>query len=302
MALPDLNQIRTFVTLYETRSATAAAHRLHVTQPTVSYTLAGLRRRFGDDLFRREGNTLVPTPLATRLFHPLRDALAQIDETIEQPATFDPSTLTDEIVVSLSSIGELTFLPAILGAVRRQAPGLRIRVVPHVADEAENAIARGLVDLAISVRPLPQERLWRTPFLPVEYVAVTSADHPLPPTGPDMFAGRPFVQVSPHGGHVYPNDALVDHSLAGQVVLSIDGYAPLPVVVERSDLVALLPRHVFEVFTERHALVMSPLPWPVHSPPMCVYTRPERSLSPTVRWFRGLALEALEALRWQPDE
>ena len=53
MALPDLNQLRTFVVLYELRSVTAAADRLHVTQPTVSYTLRRLRERFSDELFRR---------------------------------------------------------------------------------------------------------------------------------------------------------------------------------------------------------------------------------------------------------
>ena len=35
MSLTDLNQLRTFVVLYELRSLTAAAERLHVTQPTV---------------------------------------------------------------------------------------------------------------------------------------------------------------------------------------------------------------------------------------------------------------------------
>lgn len=293
MPLADLNQIRTFVALYETRSATFAAQRLHVTQPTVSYTLRCLRRRFGDDLFRRERNTFVPTPLATRLFHPLRDALAQIDAVIEQPTAFDPSAVSDELTLSLSSIGEQTFLPRILAAVLREAPHISIRVVPHVASEAENAIARGLVDLALSVRLLSQERLWRTPFMPVEYMAVTSTAHPLPETGPEMFEGRRFLQVNPRGGHVFPNEALIEHSLSGQIALSIDGYATLPVVVERTDLVALLPRHVTQVFAERHALDMRPLPWPVHSPPVSVYTRPEQSLSPTLRWFRELTLRAV---------
>ena len=61
MPISDLNQLRTFVVLYELRSVTAAAESLHVTQPTVSYTLRRLRERFGDDLFRREGHERVPT-------------------------------------------------------------------------------------------------------------------------------------------------------------------------------------------------------------------------------------------------
>ncbi len=78
MSMADLNQLRTFVVLYELRNLTAVADRLHVTQPTVSYTLGRLRQRFGDDLFRREGHVMVPTPRATQLFGPLHGGLAHV--------------------------------------------------------------------------------------------------------------------------------------------------------------------------------------------------------------------------------
>ncbi|MFF9814943.1 LysR family transcriptional regulator [Streptomyces sp. NPDC014006] len=50
----DLNLARIFILLYETGSVTATADTPHLTQPTVSYSLAKLRRHFGDD-FRRTG-------------------------------------------------------------------------------------------------------------------------------------------------------------------------------------------------------------------------------------------------------
>src|SRR4051794_41861026 len=49
----DLNLVRVFVLLYETRSVTATAEAVRVSQPTVSYSLGKLRRRFDDELFRR---------------------------------------------------------------------------------------------------------------------------------------------------------------------------------------------------------------------------------------------------------
>ena len=91
MSFTDLNQLRTFVTLYELRSVTAVAQRLHVTQPTVSYSLRRLRARFGDELFRREGNDMVPTAKATQLFGPLHEALAQIDATVNETDAFEPT-------------------------------------------------------------------------------------------------------------------------------------------------------------------------------------------------------------------
>ncbi len=294
MSLPDLNQLQTFIALYETRSATGAADTLHVSQPTVSYTLRALRRHFDDELFRREGNSFVPTPKATRLYEPLREALAHLDEILTDHTEFDPATFQGEVTLALSTMGIVTFLPKIAAATRREAPGVRIRVLLHVAASAEDALLRGSMDLALSVRMLPQERLWRTPVMPVEYVAATSQKYPLPPTSEQMFEGRQFIEVGSQGGHIYPNDALAEHGLAGQTALSIPGYSSLPLVLQESDLVALLPLRLAKILQEyRYAITYQPLPWPVHSPPVAVYSRRKEALSPVQRWFREMVQRSI---------
>ena len=296
MAVMDLNQLRTFVALYEVRSVTAAAERLHVTQPTVSYTLGRLRRRFADDLFRREGNALVPTPRATRLFGPVHEALAQIDAAIIDPDDFSPSTLADEVGLALTSIGEQTFLPPVKAALGEQAPHLHLRVERLDADLVEEGLLRGSMDLAITVSLLDSPHLWRSPVRGVEYVALTSREHPLPRTGPAMFDGRRFVRVSARGGHTFPNQALVEHGLTGQVALTVEEFASVPAVLDATDLVALLPRHVAEVFLGWFPrLSISALPWPAHSTPVAVYSRPEVSLTPAQSWFRNLVVTAVTA-------
>src|SRR3954453_17463537 len=87
----DLNLVRVFVLLYETRSVTATAEAVHVSQPTVSYSLGKLRRRFDDELFRRGGDGLAARVGADRLYEPLRDALSGIEQAVEVDRTFDPS-------------------------------------------------------------------------------------------------------------------------------------------------------------------------------------------------------------------
>lgn len=111
MTIPDLNQPRTFVVLYELRSFTATAEFLHVTQPTVSYTLARLRRALADDLPWREGYVMVPTTRATQLKWPLHEALAQIESTVSETASFDPSAFYGRALLGPTLIGEQTFLP-----------------------------------------------------------------------------------------------------------------------------------------------------------------------------------------------
>ncbi|WP_158247618.1 LysR substrate-binding domain-containing protein [Actinomyces qiguomingii] len=150
------------------------------------------------------------------------------------------------------------------------------------------------MDLSISVSVLPTEYLWRTPVLPVTYVAVTSLHHPLPHTSTMMFADRRFVRVAAHGGHIYPNQALDRRGLLDSVTMWVDSYAAVPLIVESSDLVALLPRHVGEVYAQRHELALHELPWPIDSPPVSVYTRTSERLSPAERWLRRLVLESIE--------
>jgi DNA-binding transcriptional LysR family regulator len=294
MALTDLNQLRTFVVLYELRSVTAVAERLHVTQPTVSYTLRRLRARFDDELFRREGHDMVPTAKATQLFGPLHDALAQIDATVNETEAFEPAGFNGQLTLGLTSIGEQTFLPPIMTALTREASRPHLQVERLDSDLVEDGLTRGTVDLAMTVSMIGSPRLWRSHVRAVEYVALVSGEHPLPPTGRDMFAGRHFLRVSARGGHIFPLQALTEHGLMQQIVLTVEEYATVPAVLEATDLVVLLPRHVAEVFTGWFpGLLIADLPWPGQSTPVSLYTRREASLTPAQRWFRSLVLAAV---------
>ncbi|WP_417555291.1 LysR family transcriptional regulator [Microbacterium sp.] len=296
MALADLNQLRTFVVLYELRSVTAAADRLHVTQPTVSYTLRRLREKFGDELFRREGHDMVPTAKATALFAPLHEALAQIDQTVSDPDAFEPAGFSGELALGLTSIGEQTFLPPIMELLAHEAASPHLSVQRLDADLVEDGLVRGSIDLALSVSMIGSPRLWRTHVRAVEYVALCSAEHPLPDTAPDMFTGRHFVRVSARGGHIFPLQVLTEHGLMPQVSLTVEEYATVPAVLKATDLVVLMPRHVAEVFRGWFTgLQIFDLPWPGHSTPVSLYTRREASLGSAQKWFRSIVLDAVAA-------
>ena len=60
----DLNLLRVFDEVMSERNLTRAAHNLATTQPAVSNALRRLRELLGDDLVRRSGYGVEPTPLA----------------------------------------------------------------------------------------------------------------------------------------------------------------------------------------------------------------------------------------------
>jgi LysR substrate binding domain. len=117
-----------------------------------------------------------------------------------------------------------------------------------------------------------------------------------------MFEGRRFVRVSARGGHVYPLQAMIEQGLMPQVALTVAEYATVPAVLEATDLVVLLPRHVAEVFSGWFpGLRIAELPWPGRSTPVALYTRREASLSPAQRWFRSVVLDAVAADEYRPS-
>ena len=60
----DLNLLRVFDEVMAERSLTRAARNLSLTQPAVSNALRRLRDATGDDLVRRSGQGVEPTPKA----------------------------------------------------------------------------------------------------------------------------------------------------------------------------------------------------------------------------------------------
>ncbi|MEK8173317.1 LysR family transcriptional regulator [Streptomyces sp. M19] len=88
----DLNLLIPLNALLLERNVTKAAERLSVAQPSMSATLAKLRRHFDDPLLIREGRALVLTPFAESLLQPVENALIASREVLTSGRSFEPDT------------------------------------------------------------------------------------------------------------------------------------------------------------------------------------------------------------------
>ena len=289
----DLVQVQTFVHLYETRSVTATAELLHVTQPSVSYTLRKLRRHFGDELFLRSPQGLEPTSQAAALYEPLRSALETLVEATQAPVEFEPATSTRDFTLMLSELGELTFLPLLLAQLGREAPGVRLRVEHLVVDDATDLLSRGRVDLVVTSTRLPEDPLVRRPFMTVDYVAMCADGHPRLTSTPDAstLAAERFVSVRGTTGHLGPLRLIQRLGLQDRVDLELTNHSAVPYVVAASELVAIVPRHIADVFSARHAVTAWDLPWVVEPIEVAAYTR--RSPGPAREWLADTVVRTL---------
>ncbi|MBM7520510.1 LysR family transcriptional regulator [Nocardioides nitrophenolicus] len=294
----DLNEVRTFVTLYETGSVTGTAERLHVTQPTVSYTLAKLRRRLGDDLFTRSRSGLEPSAQATSMYGPLREALLTIERTVAGADGFDPATTDRVFTALLSEFGELSFLPLLLPELARHAPRARLRVESLLVDDVIEQLVRGRVDLALTGSLIDDERLERRPFMSVGWAIIVAADHPRigqPVIEAEQFAAERFIHVRSRAGHDGPTRLLDQVGLRGQVELELTSYSSAPYVVAATELISIVPRHIAEVFSRRHGLQVVELPFYVAPIDVAAYTR--RTPGPAQQWLADLVVTTLSQRR-----
>ena len=97
----DLNLLVALDALLTERNVTRAAKRVGMTQPGMSNALHRLRRLFDDELLVRSGRSFLLSPHGEALAAPVAEILAQIQDTLESRASFDPGR--DEHHFSISA-------------------------------------------------------------------------------------------------------------------------------------------------------------------------------------------------------
>ena len=288
MADFDLNLVRVFVLLYETRSVTATAGAVHVSQPTVSYSLAKLRRRFDDELFRRGRDGLVATVVADRLYEPLREALAAIEQAVDPAVDFDPVSAHARFTIALSDLGESSLLPRLVGPLAAEAPGVSLTVRALDVTSASDELLRAHLDAFVATPTLTAPQLRRIPLFAEAYRLMVAADHPritgTAVTVEELRAERHILVDNP-SGHVGPELALETLELLDRVALRVTRFSVVPYLVQRSELVTVVPGHAGRTYAADHPVRLVELPMPLEPLEVALYVRPEASRTPAQRWL-----------------
>ncbi|MCF5723175.1 LysR family transcriptional regulator [Pseudomonas syringae] len=294
----DLNLVRVFVTIFETGSVSRTAERLHVTQPSISYALARLRKMLNDPLFKRSRDGMQPTFLATQLYAKFRFSLSEIERAIAQTSHFDPRVSTRGFRLALSDLGEVFFLPYILQALQKQAPHTELEILQIDIDKLGDWLKTGKIDAAICNRSdLPLDANCDVIFQE-RYVCLIASDHPR--IGDTMtieqYLEEHHVVVSAVTGHHVVEDRLREAGLVRKVRLRVPHFSVLPEVVSSSDLVVTLPARVARMFASRSATRIVELPFPVPAIEIGLQWNDHDSDILAQRWFCTMLKDTLKDL------
>ena len=277
----DLNLLRVFDEVMTERSLTRAARNLALTQPAVSNALRRFREAMDDELIKRSGQSMTPTPRALALWPAVREALRTLQEVLA-PSNFVPAKANTTFVLAMADATAAQLIPGLIEIMDRDAPGVSIRVVPLTTRDPRRLLDEEVVDLAIGYFPaafadltareqagetvaFSHQRLYSG-----EYVCVMRHEHPLASEPLTLerycaarhllvsFSGRPFGFV---------DEALAVLGRERRVVVTVNQFFTAGKVVTHSNLLTVLPRHFVNGTGMSDQLVLRELPFavpPVH--------------------------------------
>ena len=142
---PDWSLYRTFLTVLEEGSLSAAARRLDLTQPTIARQIDTLEAAIGTVLFVRSQRGLSPTEVALDL-KPYAETLASTAAALVRKASGAMGNVRGTVRISASEVIGVEHLPPILTRLRRRYPELVVELV--VSNAADDLLQRG-ADIAV---------------------------------------------------------------------------------------------------------------------------------------------------------
>jgi DNA-binding transcriptional LysR family regulator len=292
----NLNLLPILDAVLASRSVTAAAVKLHMSQSAVSDGLARLRSQFGDDLLVRKRREMVLTPLAQELQAPLQEILGGIEGLIGR-RTFAPAEIEREFVVATADPVVMTLGAEIFRVLQAQAPGASVRFVGIDKRDYERLRAMEL-DLVILPRGYLRRRsLVEAPLYDEPFVCIARRDHPAIGKRIDrkLYARLPHVAYrSDQQSMVSMENRLL--GLAQKDVLKVPSFALLPLIVEQTDAIALVQRRVAERFAETANIALHEPPVAVAPLKVCLYWSQAHERDAAHAWFRKAVMAIGEAL------
>ncbi len=297
----DLNLLVAFDALMSERNVTRAATQVGVSQPAMSAALSRLRKLFGDQLFLRSADGLLPTARARELSEPIAEALRQIESTLVRKPQFAPEKASLTFKLGLSDYPAFVLLPSLLQALGKMAPGVSLNV--HAFNDRDHAVDlldAGVIDAAIGVPPTHADgRILTHPVLRDDFVTIIANDHPVARRGMSMknFLELSHVLVSPEG-ELY---GIVDQALAQQgkkrkLALTLPQMFAVPTIVARTSMTATVMKRVALHSPAGRRLVLFPPPVTLPEVVFDLIWHRRSDTHPAQVWFRRFVAECAASL------
>jgi DNA-binding transcriptional LysR family regulator len=208
----DTHQLNIFLTAAETLSFTQAAQKLHMTQPSVSQHIQALERRFGTELFIRNGRSLELTDAGLALVPLAREAVSLSVRT-EEAMRSVKGDVVGHLMVGCSTTPGKYVLPQLLARFHQRYPQVRVTCQVSSQQIAMQMLTEGGVHFALtSLIEGSEPELEMSRFLCDKVILIAPKDHPWSKSGrvapKDLTSATFIMREDSAGTYAAVRDAL----------------------------------------------------------------------------------------------
>ena len=303
----DLNLLRIFDAVMREGNITAAGARLGITQPAMSHAVRRLRQLCNDPMFVRTTDGMKPTAYAQLLAAPVGQAIGTIRSALEINVKFDPATSTRTFSLLMTDSAGATFLPRLIPHLNSIAPGVKVNSLQMTREKYREALEAGVAELAIGQLPEIQRKFYQQHLFDEPLVCLMRKDHPAIGRTLSMqqfMAAEQICVSAPAQVDGMIKRALGKRAARRRIALHVPYYLVIPMILVKSDLIAVMPKGISDEFTCILGLKALPLPFKVVPIHVRQFWHERSHHDPGHRWLRGiiakLFMTADNALKSRP--
>ena len=189
----DGRSLRTFLTVLEEVSVSAAAERLGTTQSAVSHTLDKLRIVLGDPLFVRSGRGIMPTERARALQIPIQSVLDEL-KALTDKRVFDPTIGAMEFAIAANDFQRELLFPPIMRNMQRVGIDCHFQFLP-AGVPAASLLREARCQLIVSPFPPKGDDIFRYDLFTDNLACFYDGEMREPPASRDEFMNSDYIEV-----------------------------------------------------------------------------------------------------------
>jgi DNA-binding transcriptional LysR family regulator len=196
-----LQSLSVFIAVAEEENFTAAAKKLELTQPTVSFHMDNLEKQFGCSLVTRTSKGVTLTPYGKRLYESAQVIDQNLRRTYQEIRSMADGS-SGHIHIGASTIPGEYILPTVITEFLQSYTGLRFTLTTSNSNHVLEGFREGKFPIAIvGIKPkeyVPSCELWEDELVLVGHPAVVETmteGH-----GPEILEQVPFIMRSEPSG------------------------------------------------------------------------------------------------------
>lgn len=175
----EIRQLKAFLAIAETKTFTAGARRVNITQAAISMQIRQLEEEVGLPLFTRTPRRVILTEAGEHLLQRARRILREHDSALAEIAEVAGAEHGRLRVGTASGTFAMNQLPLILDRVREGFPRADIRVVSGTSERLVDLLMHGEIDTAFVSLPVENLNITTESLFSDELVAIGHPKHPL---------------------------------------------------------------------------------------------------------------------------